>query len=121
MGSVIGEYRRFTQTYLYVLCGLCGHIMGVITLERDISVARLVLNRIDALDSLGASTREAVTVKPAFVIRATAGPLDQYYAGPQAAGPKYQQRAFADLLWTHNQRKGMTMFTGNREPDIDWT
>ncbi|SIS01624.1 enoyl-CoA hydratase/isomerase family protein [Natronorubrum thiooxidans] len=62
---------------------------------------------------------EQIAAKPAVAMRAAKQAINQRHEGPQAAGLTYEQRAFASLFGTPDQREGMTAFVENRDPEFE--
>jgi enoyl-CoA hydratase len=66
-----------------------------------------------------AELADRLASKPAFAMRAAKQSLNQTTEGSQAAGLAYEQRAFAGLFGSHDQREGMTAFLEDREPTFE--
>jgi enoyl-CoA hydratase len=73
----------------------------------------------DALDETVAALADRLASKPAFAMRAAKQSLNRTVDGPQSAGLAYEQRAFAGLFGSHDQREGMTAFLEDREPEFE--
>ncbi|MXR50909.1 enoyl-CoA hydratase/isomerase family protein [Halovenus sp. WSH3] len=57
--------------------------------------------------------------KPAFALQAAKQAIGQQAQASQTAGLEYEQRAFASLFGTPDQREGMAAFVEDREPEFE--
>jgi enoyl-CoA hydratase len=73
----------------------------------------------DTLDETVTALADQLASKPAFAMRAAKQSLNRTMDGPQSAGLAYEQRAFAGLFGSHDQREGMTAFLEDREPEFE--
>ncbi|WP_137291551.1 enoyl-CoA hydratase/isomerase family protein [Natronorubrum halophilum] len=69
----------------------------------------------DAVSELASRIAE----KPAVAMRAAKQALNQRSEGSQTSGLAYEQRAFASLFGTPDQREGMSAFVEGREPEFE--
>ncbi|MDG5761697.1 enoyl-CoA hydratase-related protein [Natronococcus sp. A-GB1] len=73
----------------------------------------------DELESTVAELAERLAAKPADAMLAAKQSVNQFGGGSRSSGLAYEQRAFASLFGTPDQREGMAAFLEDREPEFE--